>query len=132
MLIREMAEVECLDALQQIKVGRLACVRDNCPNVVPLHFGYHERRLYAFSMGGQKIDWMRANRQVCVEAGEYTSDVEWLSVVVFGRYEELTDTPKYKIERNFAYEMLRQRVSWWEPAACAVHPRQDASDPPAR
>lgn len=52
---------------------------------------------------------------------------QWLSVVVFGDYEELPDTPKYKFERNLAYKILRQRVMWWEPASVAS-PHHSAAD----
>lgn len=126
MHIHAMTNKECLDALARLRFGRLGCVRDNQPYVVPIYFTYHERHLYTFSTAGQKIEWMRANPRVCVEADEITSPDEWLSVVVFGDYEELPDTPKYEFERNLAYQMLRQRAMWWEPAAC-VAPSHDST-----
>jgi nitroimidazol reductase NimA-like FMN-containing flavoprotein (pyridoxamine 5'-phosphate oxidase superfamily) len=42
-----------------------------------------------------------------------------VSVVIFGHYEELPDTPEYKFERNLAYEMLQERAMWWQPAYVA-------------
>ena len=41
---------------------------------------------------------------------------QWMSVIVFGRYEELPDTPEWKGARTFAYELLKQNAIWWEPA----------------
>ena len=119
MLIHEMTNKECLDALARFRFGRLGCVRDNQPYVVPIYVAYHERHLYAFSTAGQKIEWMRANPRVCVEVDEITSPSQWLSVLVFGHYEELADTPQYKFERDQAYAMLQQRAMWWEPASVA-------------
>jgi nitroimidazol reductase NimA-like FMN-containing flavoprotein (pyridoxamine 5'-phosphate oxidase superfamily) len=128
MLIHEMTNKECLDALARFRWGRLGCARDNQPYVVPIYVAYHERHLYTFSTAGQKIEWMRANPRVCVEADEITSPFQWLSVVVFGHYEELPDTPEYKFERNLAYEMLQQRAMWWEPAAYVASPHHSAAD----
>ena len=128
MLIHEMTNKECLDALARFRWGRLGCARDNQPYVVPIYVAYHERHLYTFSTAGQKIGWMRANPRVCVEADEIISPFQWLSVVVFGHYEELPDTPEYKLKRNLAYEILQQRAMWWEPAAYVASPHRSAAD----
>jgi nitroimidazol reductase NimA-like FMN-containing flavoprotein (pyridoxamine 5'-phosphate oxidase superfamily) len=42
-------------------------------------------------MPGQKIDWLRANPQVCIQVGEIKNNEVWWSVVVEGRYEEFPD-----------------------------------------
>jgi hypothetical protein len=39
-----------------------------------------------------------------------------VSVVVFGRYHELPDTPEYKDMRYDAWSALQRRPVWWEPA----------------
>jgi nitroimidazol reductase NimA-like FMN-containing flavoprotein (pyridoxamine 5'-phosphate oxidase superfamily) len=39
-----------------------------------------------------------------------------MSIVVFGRYEELPDNPEYEKERIQAHACLQQRAMWWEPA----------------
>jgi len=82
---------------------------------VPLYFVYHHNYLYSFSTVGQKIAWMRANPLVCVEADQVVSPHSWVSVVIFGRYEELPDTPESQPERAFASELLQQYAMWWEP-----------------
>jgi hypothetical protein len=84
--------------------------------VVPIYFASHDDCLYGFSTLGQKIEWMRANPLVCVEADEVVSPEEWVSVIVFGRYEELPDTPEWRSARTFAYKLLQQHAMWWEPA----------------
>ena len=119
MLIHEMTHEECIRALVRLRFGRLGCAHDNQPYVVPLYFAHHDRHLYTFSTVGQKIEWMRENPRVCVEADEITSHSQWLCVVASGRYEELPDTPEYKFERDLAYEMLRERAMWWQPAKVA-------------
>ena len=59
MLIHTLSALECTKLLAANRVGRLACAKDGQPYVVPnAHAGKH---LYAFSMPGKKIEWMRAN-----------------------------------------------------------------------
>jgi nitroimidazol reductase NimA-like FMN-containing flavoprotein (pyridoxamine 5'-phosphate oxidase superfamily) len=83
---------------------------------VPVYFAYANEYLYSFSTIGQKIEWMRANPLVCVEAAEVVSPEQWVSVIVFGRYEELPDTPEWQSARRFAHTLLKRNAVWWEPA----------------
>ncbi|HEX6185103.1 MAG TPA: pyridoxamine 5'-phosphate oxidase family protein [Pyrinomonadaceae bacterium] len=136
MLIHEMTEEECADVLEQARVGRLACARDNQPYVVPIFFVYHGghvcgrhlsgKHLYGFTTLGQKIEWMRANPLVCVETDEVTSFDRWMSVVVLGRYEELPDTPEFEAARVTAYELLQRHAVWWQPGYVSTVHRDPA------
>jgi nitroimidazol reductase NimA-like FMN-containing flavoprotein (pyridoxamine 5'-phosphate oxidase superfamily) len=116
MRILELTDKECVEMLTRLKLGRLACSRDDQPYVVPIYFAYHERYLYSFATRGQKIDWMRTNPRVCVEADEIINCEDWMSVIAQGRYEELPDTLECKPEREMAYDLLQQEAMWWEPA----------------
>ena len=58
---------------------------------------------------------MRANPLVCVEVDEVVSPQEWVSVIVFGRYEELPDTPEWQSARAFAYKRLQQSACGGSP-----------------
>ena len=113
MLIQELTRQESLEVLARTHLGRLACARQMQPYVVPIHFAYQDNSLYSFSLLGQKIDWMRANPLVCVEADHMRREL-WATVVVFGRYEELCDTPEFRDERAFAFNLLQHRAMWWE------------------
>jgi nitroimidazol reductase NimA-like FMN-containing flavoprotein (pyridoxamine 5'-phosphate oxidase superfamily) len=125
MFIHDMTEAECRRALKQANVGRIACTRDNQPYVVPIYFAYDRDHLYAISTVGQKIEWMRANPLVCVEVDEVTSREEWMSVIVFGRYEELPHLPEYKYAREQALALLQRRSPWWWEPACVCGNHQD-------
>ena len=109
MWIEEMPRQDCADLLARNQLARLACAKDDQPYVTPLFFASYAEALYSFSTVGQKIAWMRANPLVCVEADEVTNPQEWKSVVVFGRYEELPDTPGYEAERELAHSLLERR-----------------------
>jgi hypothetical protein len=123
MLILELTKEECIETLTRLSLGRVACSRDNQPYVVPIHFAYHDRHLYSVAALGQKIEWMRGNPLVCFEADEIIKHDRWMSVVVRGRYEELPDTPEWRVERQLAYSLLQRRKVWWEPACVREAPR---------
>lgn len=117
MVIREMSEDECGAALTRASFGRLGCARDNQPYVVPIYLSYAAGHLYGFSTPGQKIEWMRANPLVCVEVEERTAHDDWTSVVVFGRYDEIADTPERAADRLQAQQALQRHATWWEYAS---------------
>lgn len=126
MLIKEMTAEECRDFLTRIHFGRLGCSLDDEPYVVPIYFAYQPDHLYAFSAVGQKIEWMRANPKVCVEADEVTDHFHWTSVIVRGRYQELPDTPEFSSERQTAQLELEQRMLWWQTVEAAQQFRAKA------
>ncbi len=116
MFIHEMSELECRRALDSSTVGRIACARDNQPYVVPINYAFDGTYIYGFTTVGQKVQWMRSNQLVCFEMDQVISDREWISIVVFGRYEELPDTPEFENARSQAHSFLESRAMWWEPA----------------
>jgi uncharacterized protein len=115
MLIQELTREDNLNLLAHMRLGRLACSRGAQPYVVPSYFAYADNYLYSFATVGRKIEWMRANPLVCVEMDEVVTPEEWVSIIISGRYEELPDAPKWKVERELAYRLLQQKASWWEP-----------------
>jgi len=97
MVIREMSREECLRGLAGARLVRLACAHENQPYVVPVYLVYHEpfdgeACLYGVATPGQKVEWMRANPLVCVEVDEVAAYDQWVSIIAFGRYEELPET----------------------------------------
>jgi uncharacterized protein len=125
MLICEMNAKECRDLLARLGTGRLGCARNNQPYVVPIYFAYEPDRLYGFSTVGQKIEWMRENPLVCVEADEVLAHNHWASVVALGRYEELSDKPEYAEARRQAQSLLEKRAMWWQTGYAASQSRTE-------
>lgn len=125
MLVQELSLDECRIALAEARFGRLGCAHDNQPYVVPCYFAVDDDYLYAFSLPGQKLDWMRQNPRVCVEIDAVNAGDDWMSVVVVGRFEELPDMPEYRPARARAHDLLRERPMWWEPGAVVI----DGRDP---
>ena len=117
MVIRELTSEASRDLLTRIHLGRLACARANQPYVFPIFFAYYEDSLYCASTIGQKIEWMRGNPLVAVEADEIENAQHWESVIVSGRYEEFADTPDARNMRELAWSLLQKaNALWWEPA----------------
>ena len=122
MFIQEMSKDECLDALTRLRFGRLACAHENQPYVVPIYFVYRsavggEQHLYGFTTLGQKVHWMRSNPLVCVEWDEVVSYNRWKSIIAFGRYEELLETPENKQELLHVERLLQKEAVWWQPGS---------------
>jgi uncharacterized protein len=115
MLIQDMTPEMSVDLLKRTHVGRLACAQGSQPYVVPFSFAYHREFIYSFATIGKKIEWMRANPLVCVEADEIVSRHERQTVVIFGRYQELPDTPEFHGSRMVAHDLLAKTAMWWEP-----------------
>ncbi len=117
MIIEPISTLECTKILEAGRFGHLACSKDGQPYVVPIHFAYADHHLYAFSMPGKKIEWMRSNPLVCVQVDTRGEGREWKSVIVDGRYEELLDRIDRAPEREHAWSILSKHVDWWEPGA---------------
>jgi nitroimidazol reductase NimA-like FMN-containing flavoprotein (pyridoxamine 5'-phosphate oxidase superfamily) len=115
MIVKEMSRQECVALLSNSRLARLACARDNQPYVIPIHYAYADNYLYSYSMVGQKLEWMRANPLVCVQLDHFLQPRIWQSVIVFGRYEELPDTPEWSRSRQLAWSLLQKHANWWEP-----------------
>lgn len=103
--------------LARTYVARLACARNNQPYIVPIHVDLDGEFLYGYATLGQKLEWMRQNPLVCLEIDELITHGQWASVVVFGHYEELPDTPEYEGSRRVAKRLFRRHPTWWEPAS---------------
>ena len=115
MLIQELTTQQSWEVLRGMSFGRLGCVRGGQPYVVPIHFAVDDHYLYGFCVMGKKVEWMRANPLVCVEADQIVSSHQWVSIVVSGKYEELPATPEWGEMRTLALTVLPLKTKWWEP-----------------
>lgn len=121
MVIEEITEQDCRQLLAGVSVvARLACARENQPYIVPIHVHLDDEYLYSYATLGEKIQWMRHNPLVCLEMDELITPTEWVSVIVFGEYEELEDTLEREEARRIAEQLFQKSPMWWEPAAVPV------------
>jgi nitroimidazol reductase NimA-like FMN-containing flavoprotein (pyridoxamine 5'-phosphate oxidase superfamily) len=112
MIIKPISEKECEDLLSRASLARLGCSLENQPYVVPVYISYEANHVYVFSTHGKKVEWLRANPRVCVQADEIAGRTEWVSVIANGEYQELSE-PRFSAERAHARELLESRNEWW-------------------
>ncbi|MCH4559180.1 pyridoxamine 5'-phosphate oxidase family protein [Mesorhizobium jarvisii] len=117
MLIRTLSMNECTKVLAGHHLARLACAKDGRPYAVPIYYAYADEVLYAFSIPGKKIDWMRDNPHVSVLVESPLKRRQWKSVIADGRYEELPERIGHKRQRDHAWSLLSTHTDWWEPGA---------------
>jgi uncharacterized protein len=122
MQIKALSVDECRATLRAASIGRLACVRYDRPYIVPISFDFLDDALYGFATSGRKIHWMRTNPRVCVEVDDIRDRFNWTTVVVEGRYEELTDVKEHEAARAQALRLFRARRHWQEPASAKLDP----------
>jgi nitroimidazol reductase NimA-like FMN-containing flavoprotein (pyridoxamine 5'-phosphate oxidase superfamily) len=119
MLIHQLTPAECRLVLSQASVARLACSHADQPYIVPISFAFDVAKdaLFGFSTVGKKIEWMRMNPKICLEVEDITDRFHWQTVVVLGRYEEISDAPENAEERTRMLNLLDTRDEWWFPGA---------------
>jgi nitroimidazol reductase NimA-like FMN-containing flavoprotein (pyridoxamine 5'-phosphate oxidase superfamily) len=125
MRIIPISQQECSEVLERVSIGRLACSLGDQPYVVPVAFSYEPDCIYIFSTFGKKIEWMRQNPKVCLQADEIGNRSNWVSVVVTGTYLELHEL-QYAEQREHAIELLAQYSQWWQNAL--AERREQTSD----
>lgn len=90
-MIRDLDRKEIDDLLSSQVIGRLGCHADGRTYIVPLAYVYDgQGAIYFHSLKGLKIRMMRANPHVCFEVDVVQDLANWQSVVVWGRFEELS------------------------------------------
>jgi nitroimidazol reductase NimA-like FMN-containing flavoprotein (pyridoxamine 5'-phosphate oxidase superfamily) len=82
---------EIEDVLYGGSVGRVACLADGQPYVVPLTYAYAGGDVYARAFPGRLVAAQRARPGACFEVDEREGPVSWRSVVAEAAYEELPE-----------------------------------------
>ena len=72
-------------------LGRLGCIADEKPYVVPVNYFFDGKDIYIHSLPGKKINALRDNPRVCLQVDEISDAYHWRSVIAFGNYEEVFD-----------------------------------------
>jgi nitroimidazol reductase NimA-like FMN-containing flavoprotein (pyridoxamine 5'-phosphate oxidase superfamily) len=124
MLITKIRSRECREILTRLSYGRLACSCNNRPYIVPIYFAFETDRLCCFSTLGRKIEWMRENPLVCLEADEVRGHDDWVSVIVMGRYLEIPNTREYANNREQVRSLPQKRSLWWQSGYTAYQTRR--------
>jgi len=72
-------------------LGRLGCMDETGPYVVPINYVVDAGDVFSHSLPGRKIDAMRVHPRVCLQVDRIQDDFHWRSAIAFGDFEEVTD-----------------------------------------
>jgi len=87
--MKALLEEEARALLNTCGIGRLGCVDNGEPYVVPINYVFEDESIYSHSLPGQKIEALRANPRACLQADKIENDFSWRSVIAFGDFEEI-------------------------------------------
>lgn len=90
-MFRRLAKEEAQSLLDEGRTGRLGCITERGPYVVPISYLFHDGDIYAHSAVGEKIHALRRDPRACFQVDEVRDEYRWRSVIAFGSYEEVTD-----------------------------------------
>jgi nitroimidazol reductase NimA-like FMN-containing flavoprotein (pyridoxamine 5'-phosphate oxidase superfamily) len=110
-MIKELNQDQSRELLRKERIGRLGCIADDGPYIVPVNYAFDGECAYLHSLPGQKIEAMRARPRVCLQVDKIEDELSWKSVLAFGTYEEITNAS----ERSEALNHLLARFSRLTP-----------------
>ena len=87
--MKTLLEDEARGLLSAAKIGRLGCVANGEPYVVPINYVFEDESIYSHSSPGRKIDALRAHPRACLQVDKIENDFEWRSVIAYGNFEEI-------------------------------------------
>lgn len=85
---------EALELLDSAPVAHIGVISDGLPYVSPMSFVIVGNVVAFRTVPGKRLEALRANPNVCVEAAKFDPATgEWASVIVRGTASEIGDTP---------------------------------------
>lgn len=119
------------EVLRSESLGRIGCIANGWPYIVPVYYVYDGEFAYAHSQDGLKLRAMRENPLVCLEVEQMRSMTSWRTVIARGRFEQL-----WKDDEEHAMKLLMARLARVETSASAqltmqedVHRREGFTRP---
>jgi nitroimidazol reductase NimA-like FMN-containing flavoprotein (pyridoxamine 5'-phosphate oxidase superfamily) len=110
-MVRTLSQAQSQNLLRMGTVGRLGCVLNGEPYVVPINYVFEGGCIYSHSLPGQKIDALRVNPRSCLQVDLIQDPLRWSSVIAFGNYREITETA----ERNEVIGKILRRFPMLTP-----------------
>ncbi len=134
-MIGKLTKEQIEEVLKENILGRIGCSDGKKNYVVPVNYVYDGKFIIGHSLTGMKIRMMRKNPDICFEVDEMKSFTRWKSVIVWGRYQELTDErDRYNAMKLFVDRMMHMKISETaippEISEKRVHPRSPGNIKP--
>lgn len=115
-MINTISDEQARELLRSARIGRLGCIVNGEPYIVPINFTFEDNSLYSHSLPGTKITALKENPRACVQVDEIKSDLSWSSVLVFGNFEEIVKPN----ERKEILSKLLKRFALLTPVESAI------------
>lgn len=104
-MLKVMNERQIDELLDCQVIGRIGCYDGETIYVVPISYVYANNCIYAHSQEGMKISILRKNPSVCFQVDNTKDFSNWISVIGWGKFEEITD----ETEKVEAFQRLNSR-----------------------
>ena len=115
---------EALALLNTVKVGRLGCIANGEPYVVPINYVFDDGFIYSHSLPGRKIEALRINPSACLQVDSIEDDFHWSSAIAYGKFEEI----RVPAERRAVFVKLLQRFPLLTPVESMIASDGSAPD----
>lgn len=90
--MEQLDRAQALEVLRSAPVAHLGLIEGDRPYVTPMSFVMLDDQIVFRTMAGRKLDALRANPNVCVEASQFDTETgHWKSVIVRGTAVEVDD-----------------------------------------
>ena len=119
-MLGKLSDAQANNILSSQVIGRLACSDGKQPYIVPVTYSYDGVYIYGQSNEGTKMKILRKNPNVCFEVDMMTDMRNWQCVIVYGKFEELTNKEMETARENFFNRVFPLLTS------STIHPHQHA------
>ncbi len=123
-MLGDLTKDQCFQVLHASEIGRLGCYASRKMYIVPVAYVFDGENIYIHSKEGLKVEMMRKNQDVCFQVDRIESMVNWRSVIVWGKFQEL----KTRSQQSIAMKFLRDRLGPLRLSE-AVRPPKGFSEP---
>ncbi len=104
-MAKGLSESETWAVIKDGKIGRLGCIVEDEPYVVPINYYFDDNSIYSHSMPGRKITALRIHHRACLQVDRIEDELHWQSAIAFGNFEEIEN----KLERTLVLRKLLRR-----------------------
>jgi uncharacterized protein len=121
--MRVLTEEQARALLRDGKIGRLGCVDNGEPYIVPINYLIEAGTIYSHSLPGRKIRALRTHPRACLQVDQVNDDFHWRSAIAFGHFGEVHD----ELERAQVLRKLLERFPMLTPVESQL--AKDAAPP---
>jgi nitroimidazol reductase NimA-like FMN-containing flavoprotein (pyridoxamine 5'-phosphate oxidase superfamily) len=124
-MLAELKQAEIEEVLHNNSIGRIGCVDEGMPYIVPVNYRYEGGYIQCYSLEGMKVQMMRRNPDVCFEVEQIGDSQHWTTVICWGIYEEVTDEEEIaRLSTQHKEYELRKRATMTSASPADTADRQ--------